>query len=295
MAEGTYTKPTVTVGNPTKKSDYDNLVGFIAEGEILDGDAGLTFAVTDSGKTARVNAGGAQTVNLPSVDATNIGAKFGVWKLGAGNVTIQAADSDTICDGGAGGTLINSTAGQTWGFVILELATATGWIIRTGVGTWVASAGSTFAFGVASDPNLAQVITDEYTTVATLNTGFPNDDTIPQRSEGDEILSCAITPTNASSTIVIWYKVIGAATVAWSIAILFTSASNDGVDGINTNPSNSGQCGVYSVVAGSTVARTYSIRVGDSTGNNMVMNNLTGANKLGAIEKCSLIVMEILP
>ena len=149
MPEGTYIKPTVTIGESTKKSDYDNLVGFIAEGEILDGDAGYTLLTSDSGKTARVNSGGAQTVDLPSVDATNIGAMFGVWKLGAGNVTIQAADADTINDGAAGGTLINSTATQTWGIVILQLVSETKWIVRFGVGTW-ATSNNTFTFGVAA-------------------------------------------------------------------------------------------------------------------------------------------------
>lgn len=146
MAEGYATKPTVIIGNATKKSDYDNLVDFVAGGEVEDGDSGFTFVVADFGKTVRVNSGSAQTVNLPSIDGTTIGGRLGIWKLGAGNVTIQTADSDTINGGAAGGTLINSTATQTWAFVILRQVTATGWIIESGVGTWATSANE-FFFG----------------------------------------------------------------------------------------------------------------------------------------------------
>ena len=147
MAEGFASKPTVVVGEATKKADYDALVDFVAGSEWLDGDAGLTFVVADFGKTARVDSGGAQTVNLPSVTAANIGGRLAVVKLGAGNVTIQAADADTIADGAGGGTLINSTASEDYAVIILELASATEWVIVGGMGTWATSA-SIFSYGV---------------------------------------------------------------------------------------------------------------------------------------------------
>ncbi|MAH50293.1 hypothetical protein CMI37_31015 [Candidatus Pacearchaeota archaeon] len=147
MAEGFGEKPTVTVGSASKKSDYDNLVDFVAGSEWLDGNAGLTFVVGDFGKTARVDASGNQTINLPSVSASNIGGRFAIVKLGAGNVTIQAADSDTIADGAGGGTLTNSVAGEDYACVVLELAAATEWVIVSATGSWATSA-QTFKYGV---------------------------------------------------------------------------------------------------------------------------------------------------
>lgn len=321
MAEGFGAKPTVTVGNPTKKSDYDNLVDYVSGSEVLDGDAGLTLVVADFGKTVRVNNAAAKTVTLPSVSASNIGGMFCVFKLGAGNVTIQTADADTINGGAAGGTLICSTASQTWAYVILQLTSATGWTIKSGVGTWATSA-NIFNFGSSLEGTailstgetaglkflredgddssswqyggrIVQVITDNYDTVGVLGTGFPDDDTKPQRSEGDEILSCAITPKSASSTILITWAAHISGPTAFALACLFISSANDALQ-LSLHIGTSGMTCFYYESAASTDARTYSIRVGDSTGNNITTNTAI-ANKFGAVEECYMIVMEILP
>ena len=143
---------------------------------------------------------------------------------------------------------------------------------------------------------VAQVVTDTNGTEETLGTGFPNDDTIPQRSEGDEILSCAITPQNASSTILVFYNTMlqHSGGTSATIACLFISSSNDTL-GVNRSASSGSiNSGCFVVAAGSTNARTYSIRVGNSTGNNII-TNMAGANLWSTAEVSSMIVMEILP
>jgi hypothetical protein len=130
------TIPTVTVGNATKKSDYDNLVNLVAFGATIDGSSGLTLTLADIGKTVIVNSSSDRTINLPSVDSSHVGATFTIWKLGSGRVTIDAADSDTIMDSAAGGTIYNSATGETWACIRLRLQSATQWAIEGGVGTW---------------------------------------------------------------------------------------------------------------------------------------------------------------
>jgi len=286
---GYATKPTVTIGEATKKDDYDNLVKFLCASEELDGDAGYTLAVTDCGKTVKVNSGSAQTVNLPSVDSSHIGIWFTVIKLGAGKVTINAPDSDVIVDSGAGGTIYNEAAGETYAMITLKLVSATVWSVVGAIGTWN-TGNSIFAFG----GKIAQIVTDSYTTVATKSTGFPNDDTKPQRSEGDEILSCAITPKSASSTILIMFTANLRSTTAFSIACLFINSANDALLTVyGAGTIGAVLKGQYSESSGSVSARTYSVRVGDSTGNNCHTNDQPTA-KFGDSFGCHLTVMEVL-
>jgi hypothetical protein len=128
--------PTVTVGNATKKSDYDNLGSLITYGATVDGSNGITLTTSQIGMTVIVNSSSDRTVNLPSVDSSYIGATFTIWKLGTGKVTIDAADSDTIMDSSAGGTIYNSSTTEIWACIRLRLQTATQWAIDGGVGNW---------------------------------------------------------------------------------------------------------------------------------------------------------------
>ena len=79
-----------------------------------------------------------RTFTLPSVDAGNIGYVLTFIKLGAGQVTIDAADADTIHDSSAGGTIYNAQAGETYATITLMLVSATQWAITgvSGIG-WI--------------------------------------------------------------------------------------------------------------------------------------------------------------
>jgi hypothetical protein len=96
-----------------------------------------TITTSDFGKTLRMNSGSDKTFTLPSVSAVDDGARLTVVKLGAGKVTIQAADSDIIADSTAGGTIYNNTAAQIYADVNLEYVDATvTWVIRGAHGSW---------------------------------------------------------------------------------------------------------------------------------------------------------------
>jgi len=113
------TLPTVTV--TAKTDDYN----------VLAADFGVDKALS-------MSAAGLKTFTLPSVAAGDIGKILTFIKLGAGQVTIDAADSDTIHDSSAGGTLTNAQAGETYATVTLMLTSATTWniVASSGVG-WV--------------------------------------------------------------------------------------------------------------------------------------------------------------
>jgi len=152
-------KPDVTVGNATKRSDFLNLVKFVSQGDYIDGSAGdTTLTTADFGRTVIINSASARAVYLPSVDTPQIGGWIKVVKLGAGAVTIDAADADTINGGAAGGTLANDVAGETFAYVTLRLVSATAWIIEAGMGSWKTSA-NMFLLGYPDAPILKQIST----------------------------------------------------------------------------------------------------------------------------------------
>src|SRR5512137_2417472 len=124
-------KPDVTIGTATKRADYLNVVKFISQGDVIDGSAGnTTLLAADFGRTVIINSASARQVSLPSVDTPEIGGWFRVVKLGAGAVTVQAADSDTINGGAAGGSIICNVAGETFAYITLRLVSATAWVIE---------------------------------------------------------------------------------------------------------------------------------------------------------------------
>jgi len=91
----------------------------------------------DFGKTLVMNSANDKTFTLPSVAAGNVGAILKFAKIGAGKVTIDAADSDTIADSSAGGTIYNNIATQTYATLTIQLVSTTAWSIIEGHGTWV--------------------------------------------------------------------------------------------------------------------------------------------------------------
>jgi len=95
-----------------------------------------TIALNDFGKSLRMNNAGAKTFTLPSVGANDDGARLTICKIGAGQVTVATADTDSIYDSAGGGTLVNSSA-ETYAVVVIEYChTTTTWNAVSLIGTW---------------------------------------------------------------------------------------------------------------------------------------------------------------
>jgi hypothetical protein len=84
----------------------------------------------DFGKTMIMNAAGAKTFTFPSVTVSEIGRWVEFVKKGAGKLTIQAVGTDTINDSGAGGTVYNDLAEETFALVRLKVIAAGQWLIE---------------------------------------------------------------------------------------------------------------------------------------------------------------------
>jgi hypothetical protein len=134
--------------------------------------------------------------------------------------------------------------------------------------------------------------------VASGSTVMVSDDTIPQNTEGNEFFTLAITPTSATSVLVIdvYLQLATSNTgVNGMIAALFVDATADAVAAAHTStPSNNAPVSLhlhYEVAAGSTAARTYKVRAGTTTGTT-TLNGSATARLLGGVYKSGIIIRE---
>lgn len=137
----------------------------------------------------------------------------------------------------------------------------------------------------------------EYTSNADLTTAIPLDNTIPQNTEGTEIITQAITPKYASSTIRVtfqgWGTVNGAGAL---IAALFVDTTANALTASATTTPSGNELEpvvlMYEEASASTTARTYKIRVGPN-GGTARMNGNTAGRFFGGVSRSTLIVEEV--
>ena len=104
-----------------------------------DTDVTINFAEINFGKRNQIENSLEVSVNLPSISSADIGKHLEIVKLGAGNLIINAADSDTILTSAAGGNISNSVAGEIGAFVKLVVDIETKWNVIAIYGIWVVS------------------------------------------------------------------------------------------------------------------------------------------------------------
>jgi hypothetical protein len=149
----------------------------------------------------------------------------------------------------------------------------------------------TFQSGGAPAGSMVQSVQSLYTTKLLINQGIPIDDTIPQNTEGQEVTTLSITPTNTNNILVITWNVGYCAEVAsnWEvICALFQDTTANAlcatVGGNLYTPAITygGQCVLrYFKTAGTTSSTTFKIRMGIRvSGTNGYVLNGSGANRV---------------
>lgn len=146
-------------------------------------------------------------------------------------------------------------------------------------------------------PNtLVQFVYTNTTSRVTCNTVTPYDDTIPQNTEGNEVLTLAITPTSANSTLEIYFSSNGSeALLASNTVALFQDSTADALSAkaFNQIPANGCMtCSLlYKMTAGTTSATTFKIRIGVSTSTYYV-NGTAAGRKFGGVASTFLTIKE---
>lgn len=224
---------------------------------------GFTVAV---GRVLRVTAGGAFTLTNGASIITQTGAN------------IVAAAGDTL--------MLRATAANTvevLGYKSVVLPLAQG-------GT-----------GAAVTRQLAQVQTFVTGALATGTTILPLDDTIPQNTEGDQYMSLAITPTNASSTLEIdveWFGANDTLNTYMMMALFQDTTANALASGFigNIQIANGIVNGKlqHSMTAGTTSATTFKVRAGGN-GGTTTFNGRNAGRIFGGNMASRITIREYLP
>lgn len=136
--------------------------------------------------------------------------------------------------------------------------------------------------------------------VATGTTTIPNDDTIPQNTEGTEFMTRAFTPGHANSTLRIEVTAHIASTVAGICTMaLFQDADVNAIAAVQERLDGTAagyqMRMTFYVAAGSTAARTYKVRIGNSAASTLTFNGAAGARLMGGVMASGIYITEIGP
>lgn len=145
---------------------------------------------------------------------------------------------------------------------------------------------------------VTQTVYAEYTTHASLSAAIPLDDTIPQNTEGTQILTASITPRSSSNKILARFQCMGGRSTD-NVIISSALFNNSTADAISATAILSGgsitQFGLEFLHSpASTSAQTYAIRVGTS-GGPIAINGSTNplARLFGGASRATLTLHEI--
>ena len=134
---------------------------------------------------------------------------------------------------------------------------------------------------------------------ATGTTTHPIDDTIAQNTEGDEYLTLAITPTNASNKLLIEVSIHNShtATVSLNSASLFQDSTANALatNGYTSEAANRDNIIVIThyMTAGTTSATTFKVRMGGHVSGTTSMNGSSGSRKWGGVCASTITITEI--
>ena len=146
------------------------------------------------------------------------------------------------------------------------------------------------------------IVQSVHTQTGAVNTGttvLPTDDTIPQNTEGDEYMTQAITPTNASNKLLIEVVFVGgqSSNTAGLYIALFQDSTAAALasawGGRSINIGSDGQVVLrYEMVAGTTSSTTFKIRAGAGAAGTTTFNGVGGGRSHGGVANSSIRITE---
>lgn len=313
---------------------YIYMIGGAADSTGSGGDAGSIFML--GGDAASGNGVAAGNINT----SASSGLSGGSIMTAGGGGSIDTTMSGSIQLGSAGTrTTILGAAASDWNLTLPTGTGSLGEVLTTngsGTTSWAVPAEATAALGLktatttvsvsgATAPTsgqvltatsgtaatwqtpsggggkVAQVVVATTNTPATTTTIIPGDNTIPQNTEGAEFITASITPTNASSTLMIEFDAWGSAsTSVGHVLAFFVDSDADAIFARIQSIINANNAffigGRLFITAGSTSARTYKVRFGPSNAATVTMlRTNAAASFFDSADTASFTITEILP
>ncbi len=165
------------------------------------------------------------------------------------------------------------------------------------VGSGLLLASTTLSYTAS---RVLQYVYTETGAVATGTTIIPLDNTIPQITEGDQYMSLTITPTSATSTLIIDVIACCSATQSGAnsfiLALFQDTTANALASMVNATAGNSEPV-VNSLrhimTSGTTGSTTFKVRLGCSVANTLTFNGTSGNRLYGGVIASSIIIREV--
>lgn len=168
----------------------------------------------------------------------------------------------------------------------------------TTAGTWASTATFTQDFGPGI-PLPGQIIQEEYHNdngYSGTTTTIPNDDTIPQNTEGAEFFSKAITPTSACNILEMEVQAYYGSTSAGHLYYGFFQDSTASAIAAGWTAANAFHSGIasYRMLAGTTSSTTIKFRMGPNStqGGTGSINGYSGSRYLGGAATSFMVLRE---
>jgi hypothetical protein len=152
--------------------------------------------------------------------------------------------------------------------------------------------------GLAAHPSgVVQQVISQDGAVATGTTTMPDDDTIPQITEGNEFMTVAITPKSSSNILVIEVEAVASYNGIDNLTLgLFQDSTANAIASVldyqstSTQPKTIGAR--YRMTAGTTSATTFKVRIGASAAGTVTFNGLGAGRLLGGNIASHIMVTE---
>jgi hypothetical protein len=148
---------------------------------------------------------------------------------------------------------------------------------------------------------IVQVVNVADSAVATGTTTLPNDDTIPQKTEGDQYFTLAITPKNSSNRLIItaWANAASSQTGVnqFCMALFQDTTANCLTVTDHIMMDSAGlKTPLYlqhEMAAGTTSSTTFKIRLGTASAGTTTFNGVAGSRFYGGTMNSGMSIMEI--
>ena len=149
-----------------------------------------------------------------------------------------------------------------------------------------------------SSGNTVQVVNTQTGTASTATTVFPLDDSIPQNTEGDQLMTLAVTPTNTANILLVDVTIVLAASIAVWVGVGLFQDSVAGALAATAEYIGDANTGAvihfrHKMTAGTVSSTTFKIRAGPSSAATLTLNGAGGLRYFGGVQPSSITITEI--
>ena len=155
-----------------------------------------------------------------------------------------------------------------------------------------------WGYSELSDLGTVNTVTRTYRDAQTGTDLIPNDDTIPQTSEGDELMTIVFVPTDADSMlrVEVIFEASASGTAPRIAAVLFrdSGSETEGVQYQAVSPNEAANIILRrNITADAIIATTFKVNIGASQSGTLIFNGEAGSREYGGTMSSTITVTEI--